>query len=125
MSFASWLSGKMDERHINQSDLADRLGITRGAINNLLTGRSKTPSADTIQKISDIFHTPVDEVYRAAGLLPSSNTRDKLTKELLYNLEQLDEDDRQNILVMIRALADAKRAKGKKTRESEARGSVA
>lgn len=102
MSFAEWLSKKIEDHRMSQTELAQRLGLTRGAVNNLLSGRSKNPSAETMQKLADIFHVPADELYRIVGILPTKSKRDALEEEANYLFSKLK--DKQTALNLLRAL---------------------
>lgn len=89
MSFASWLSEKMSERHMNQSELAERLGVTRGAINNLLSGRSKTPSVETIEKLARALDVTPEDIMRRVGMLPEASQPDQWTLETQRKIAKL------------------------------------
>lgn len=124
MEFRDWLQGELNRREWRATDLARKADIDNGMISRILSG-AREPSVKTLEKIADAFSLPVDEVMQRANILPPKSERSQFANELLYNLEQLDENERQSIAIQIRALVDAKRAKGKKARGSEARGSVA
>ena len=113
MSFVDWLSEKIKERRMSQTELAQRLGLTRGAVNNLLSGRSKNPSADTIQKLADIFRVSVDEIYRAANILPAAPEQDDWVRDTQHKLSLLNPDQRETAELIIKALLD-KESRNKK-----------
>lgn len=55
---------------MNQSELSRLSGVSRGAISHLINGTRK-PGPDVLKSIAGALHLPPDEVFRAAGILPS------------------------------------------------------
>lgn len=109
----------MNKNGWNESDLASVSGLSRQAVNFLISGRTKSPSPDTIEKICNAFGVPVEEGYRAANLLRPVNERSQYEDELLFNANQMDEDGRRHLIIISRALADAN-TKGKKNHRGAA-----
>lgn len=103
---------------MSQSELADRLDVTRGAVNNLLSGRSKVPSIETMQKLADIFHVLPDEVFRAAGLLSKKEKRAELEEQAVYYFEQIkSEESKRKVLDIIKLFTgDEGDVKGKRAK---------
>jgi len=77
MDFYIWLNGQMKKAGLNQSQLAKRSNLNQAAISRLLSGQA-SPSPDTCQAFARVFHMPVEEVYRAAGLLPTKPEADEI-----------------------------------------------
>lgn len=102
MDFSEWLVEEMGKREWSQSDLARKLKVTRGAVNNLLSGRSKTPDKKTMEEIARAFNVPLEVVYQKAKLLPTKSTRDELEEEATYLFSKLK--DKQTALKVLRAL---------------------
>jgi len=99
MEFVHWLEAKMEEDGLSQSDLARKTGLTRQAINHLLNGKSKTPSIDTMKKLADAFHTPVENIYEIAGMsLMDSQDLSALTRAIVYVLDKLPPEDQEEVL---------------------------
>ena len=71
--FGIWLLGEIDHRGWRQADLARRAGVTTGGLNGVITGDRK-PGRDMLVALARALSLPVDEMYRAAGILPESNT---------------------------------------------------
>lgn len=67
--FGLWLENEMHTRNITQSELARRAGVTRAAINGVLSS-ARGPGVELCQGIAKAFKIPPEEVYRAAGILP-------------------------------------------------------
>jgi putative transcriptional regulator len=50
------------EREWSQADLADRLGVSRQAINAIETGKHD-PSLPLVFKIADLFDQPIEAIF--------------------------------------------------------------
>ena len=50
------------ERNWTQADLADRLGVSRNAVNSIENGRFD-PSLPMAYRFSDVFGLPVEEIF--------------------------------------------------------------
>lgn len=70
MDFPTWLAKQMDRKNLSQSELARRIGVTRQAVNHLLSGATDEPSVDTLKKLAEILGVPIVEVLRVAYDLP-------------------------------------------------------
>lgn len=59
----NYLKEKLEEKNISQSELARRLGVTRGYICDLIHGRCylKRMPIDKISNIANILDIPLDE----------------------------------------------------------------
>lgn len=113
----------MDRRGWSESELAREANLSRQAINFLLSGRTKSPSIDSINSIARAFKLPVDEFARAAGLLPKVTYKETLIKRIEEKASQLtDPKDIERVEKFIDLLAgeDAKRPK----RKSRAQGTA-
>jgi putative transcriptional regulator len=51
------------EREWSQADLADRLGVSRQAVNAIETGKHD-PSLPLVFRIADLFQQPVEAIFR-------------------------------------------------------------
>ena len=83
ISFAIWLEAQLQEQGISQAELARRAGVTRGAINGILTG-ARGPGTDLAKGIARALKLPEDEVMIAAGLMSPKPKEDKGQKEIDY-----------------------------------------
>jgi transcriptional regulator with XRE-family HTH domain len=73
-------------------------------INKLLNGKCK-PQPVTLIAIARGFKIPVETVYRAAGLLPSSNHDDETTQELIHIFKSIQSPQRKaTALMLLKAL---------------------
>lgn len=59
----NYLKEKLEEKNISQSELARRLGVTRGYICHLVEGRRHLDkmSLEKIVNMANIFDTPIEE----------------------------------------------------------------
>ena len=97
--------------------LAREAGLSRQAINFLLSGRTKVPTVDTINSIARAFKLPVEEFARAAGLLPPTTLKDALLRRVEEKLARIqDPRDIERIERIIDALAGDDEHRKKKIR---------
>jgi transcriptional regulator with XRE-family HTH domain len=99
--FASWLQQEMNKRGWNNSELARRAGVTRGAIGNVLRGDRNTGS-ELCLAISKALNIPPETVFRAAGLFPPERTPEEKYEELLSILDTFTEEQRKDVLRYVR-----------------------
>lgn len=69
VDFPSWLQAQLDERDWRATDLARRANMSNAAVSRFLRGE-RVPDPDSLKSIARAFKLPVDQVYRAAGILP-------------------------------------------------------
>lgn len=102
--FTEWLQNEMDKRGWSQSECARAADLNRAVINKLLNGKCK-PQPVTLIAIARGFKIPVETVYRAAGLLPSSNHDDETTQELIHIFKSIQSPQRKaTALMLLKAL---------------------
>ena len=53
----------LEQREIDPFSLDRKAGINKGTVYNILKGRSKRPSADTLQAIADVFGITIKDLY--------------------------------------------------------------
>lgn len=68
-NFSEWLKKQLKKSGMSQSELARAAGVTRAAINGIVTG-ARGPGTDLCNGIAKALKLPPEEVHRAAGLLP-------------------------------------------------------
>ena len=84
--FGSRLAALRSERGLSQSELADALHTTRGAINHYERA-AKNPSADFIQKVADYFGVTANDLL---GVTPiKAKAKPGPTSELQQLTEEL------------------------------------
>ncbi|MCB0117580.1 MAG: helix-turn-helix transcriptional regulator [Anaerolineales bacterium] len=94
----------MNRREWSQADLARYSDLNRAVINKLLNGQSM-PRPSTLEGIARAFRTPVEKVFRIAGLLPEISETDGFNEEVLHNINQIQDPKRKSTaLLLIKAL---------------------
>jgi transcriptional regulator with XRE-family HTH domain len=53
----------LEERGVKQSDLADKLGVSKVSLSNWATGKSQ-PSLETVVRICQILDVKIDELVQ-------------------------------------------------------------
>ena len=114
MKFGEWLLNELREKEISQSELSRRTGISTGAISDVISGR-RNVGPDIARRVAEALRVPVEESYRAAGLLPDvpmDTDQDKWIRRVSKLLEEVkDERDQKTILAMIDAMVPKKKSK--------------
>jgi len=90
ISFSDWLGSQLNTQGITQAELARRAGVTRSAINGILSG-ARGPGIELCMGIARALKLPPEEVYRAAGLLPPEPSKDTTLKRIEILYQTLDE----------------------------------
>lgn len=98
VDFVDWLEAQMKVHNVNQSQLATRGGITRSAINKLLSRQQREPGTEMLKAIAKGLSVPPEIVLRAAGLLPPERTPEEKYEELLSILDTFTEEQRKDVL---------------------------
>lgn len=102
IDFPQWLQSKMDEREWGQSDLAHKARINRQVIWGYLNRKRGKPDEDQLKAIAKALEIPVEEIYRAAGILPPEPEPDLLTKAIMYLVRDLENDEKNEILEYVK-----------------------
>lgn len=102
VDFADWLEEQMRLHNVNQSQLALRGGITRSAINKLLSRQQREPGTEMLKAIAKGLNIPPEMVLRASGLLPPERTPEEKYEELLSILDTFTEEQRKDVLRYVR-----------------------
>ena len=109
-SFSEWLQAEMTQRDLSQSELARLAGVTRSAINGVLSG-SRGPGHDLCSGIARAFKLPPEAVYRAAGLLPPVAERRAKLEELALVAGDLDDDEIEDLIDIAKMRAKKRKDK--------------
>lgn len=96
--FQKWLIENLDKRNQRPVDLARLAGLETSAIGNFVNGRRTQPAVETCKAIAKAWNIPVEEVYRAAEILPEVTEPDAITEAILYAMKGLDNKEKQDIL---------------------------
>lgn len=108
MDFTMWLQNKMDEHGWNQSQLAQRSGISQGQIAHILAGK-REPGPKVCRAFARAMNLPEEEVFRAAGLLSNNNgDRPPTLGEWIHIFMTATPEERDNMLDLARYLSRKK-----------------
>lgn len=95
--FGKWLSNKLIDLDMKPADLTRLSGYDSGVLSNLINGR-RQPSVDTCKTIAKALNIPLEEVYRAANILPARPDIDAVTEAILTLLQDLQNGEKKDIL---------------------------
>lgn len=84
-------------------ELADEIGVSKGHLWDLESGKSKNPSVDLLKKLSDFYNVSIATL---AGEEPAADAEEQ-ARVFFRNFENLSEQDREMILTIMRARAPA------------------
>lgn len=114
ISFPEWLQREIDERGWSWNKLSDIAGLSSGTIYNIKDG-TRGVGENSLSAIAKALKMPQEEVFRAAGLLKPKKS-DARAERLLYQIEQLDEDDQETIETFVGALLEKRHKKNTVTK---------
>lgn len=118
-TFADWLDEQMGIKGFSQSELARRAGLSRQAISDYLNRKRTYPDERALQAIAHAFGYPVEQVYRAAGILPPSSQPTERKTLIEHMLDQLSDEEQEDILKYIEFRLEQYKEKEKKRLELE------
>lgn len=101
LKFPQWLENSLKEKEMSQSELARQAGVTRAAINGILSG-ARGPGTDLCLGIARAFNLPPETVYRKAGLLPPVPKEIEKKNELSYIVSQLSPQEVDDLILYTR-----------------------
>jgi transcriptional regulator with XRE-family HTH domain len=96
IEFSEWLQQEMTRRKWGHADLANAAGINRQVIWGWIN-RGKKPTEERLRAVAKALGLPVEEVYRAAGLLPESIPTDEWMERINFEVNQLPEDEKSRV----------------------------
>lgn len=101
-TFGEWLRQQLVLREMSQSELARRMETSHTTISNWISGK-RVPTTGSCDRISDVFHIPLDTVLTKAGHrveMPSEWPAD--VAEVAETMRLLPEPHRQEVLAFVR-----------------------
>ncbi len=99
--FSEWLNKIIHEKQLTQAKLAQKSGLSKTAIHNLLSSKTKHPSLSSCKALADALEVPLETVLKAAGM-PTHKTKFRCQDELNYVAAQLSETDQEMLLAFAR-----------------------
>lgn len=107
-----WILNELSTRDWSQADLARRAGVSRAAISDVISGK-RNIGKDLAQSIAEAFKLPLEDVYRAAGLLPPEPIETKLSRQITHLTTQLPPEEQQDILEFVKLRLRLSEERGK------------
>ncbi|MBN1121927.1 MAG: helix-turn-helix domain-containing protein [Anaerolineae bacterium] len=103
-----FVSAYLDEHNISQRQLSLAIGVSNATINRVL--QTGAASADTLEKLAAYCRHDLTDLYRMAGRLPEEESAElRIGRQVAADLDGLPEEDQEELLIYLRAMADAKR----------------
>jgi transcriptional regulator with XRE-family HTH domain len=96
---ANNLKRLMDKRKINATALAEKSGLNRTAIYDIMSERSKSPKVSTVAKIADGLNVPLSDLFLTVDQI-------KGQAELMRLFVSLDIGEQQKLLQIAKAWSD-------------------
>lgn len=90
--FAVWVLDQLNERGWRSVDLAQKAGISEGAVSNVLNGYRR-PGPDVCRSIAHALRVAEEEVFRRAGLLSPKPELSDQAEELRAIIGLLKEEN--------------------------------
>ena len=100
--FGEWLAEKLIERDMKPADLSRATGMDSAVISNLINSKRQQPAVESCKLIARALEIPLEEVYRAADILPPKPDVDPITEAVLNLMLTLDTNEKQDILEYVR-----------------------
>jgi transcriptional regulator with XRE-family HTH domain len=103
-----FITAYLEEHNISQRQLSFAIGVSNATINRVLqTGGA---SDDTLKKLAAYCRHDLSDLYRMAGKLPPEDSAEqRIGRRVVAEFEGLSEEDQEELLIYLRALAEAKR----------------
>jgi transcriptional regulator with XRE-family HTH domain len=96
--FGTWLSAKLIELDMKPADITRAAGIDSGVLSNIINNKRLNPSVETCKLLAKAMNIPLEEVYRAADILPENKAVDPITEAVLTLMGTLDAKERKEVL---------------------------
>jgi transcriptional regulator with XRE-family HTH domain len=106
--FAQWITDELNIRSWSLRELGRRANLSNTTISQVLSGQAN-PGLDFCKGIARAFGVRAEEVLARAGLIPAPPDETATSRELVAMFAQLGEEDKERVLVMVRALRDEER----------------
>jgi transcriptional regulator with XRE-family HTH domain len=123
-NFADWLREKLKKENWSQAELSRRSGVSPAQITRVISGE-RGLGEQSILAIAQALKLPPEEVFRAAGLLPSVSAERSKINELEHLANMLGDDDLQEVIeyakMRLRLKEDKQANKKQTSRKNPAR----
>jgi transcriptional regulator with XRE-family HTH domain len=113
-----YLRQMMDElNYASERSFANYLKVSYSTVNRILKGEKVDP--DSLLRIAEALHVPVETVYRLAGYLPPEEMQTQVLREIEHLLREMPEADQRRILDLVRV--EYKHTQAKQPNEEQPR----
>ena len=102
--FGEWLSEQLEEQGLKPADLTRMSNgrLDSGVLSNLINNKRQQPSVETCKLISKYMNIPLEQVYRASGILPAETDKDTITEAVINLMSDLQMDDKKDVLEYVK-----------------------
>lgn len=100
-NFADWLINELQERGMNQADLARASGLGNGSISDVLKGRRKA-GREFAAAVAKGLDLPVETVFQEAGFLPKEKPHNREIEQIMTLVDGMTKDEQKELLSYIR-----------------------
>jgi hypothetical protein len=94
--FGEWLIDQLAERDMKPADLIP-YGMSSAVSSNIINGK-RQPAVESCKIIAKALNIPLEEVYRAAEILPPKPDIDPISEKIMNLLLDLQREDKEDIL---------------------------
>lgn len=100
-ALADYLRQMMEELHYtSERSFAPYLKVHYSTLNRILKG--ERADHDSLMRIAEALHVPVENLYRLAGYLPPDELQTQVLREIEHLLREMPEADQRRILDLVR-----------------------
>lgn len=104
MNFSQKLKRLRREKNWTQEKFAEEIGVKRLAVNKYESGQSK-PSAETLQRISEVFGVSIDYLLgEDPKKLSEAEIKDKTLLEYVSEIEKMGEEEKNFVKFFLDAV---------------------
>ncbi len=107
LTFAEILDDSIHRSPYNNSEVAQKLGVSKGAVSNWVSGARK-PDIDTVIRLCYLLD--VDLYYLIGATIPQGELRPK-EQELLMLFQKMSSEEKEAMLGISRAITGHKKGK--------------
>jgi len=101
IGFSNWLDQEIKRRELSRAKFADKVGVTRQAITNIIA-RQSMPSFDTLKSMARVLGYQDVVLFRKIGILDPIPEKTAQTEELVFLFDRLPDDEKRNLIDYMR-----------------------
>ena len=113
VTFPKWIKSQLESKGMTQADLVKSSGLSNAQISRIVNSHSQ-PTAESLILIARGLQLPANEVFQAAGLLPSATEITHLMERAIYYLSHLHPDDQERVVLYLEVLYNRYRLDGER-----------